>query len=82
MLGSVKRDRLRVPAPHRGARRAHPLHDLRLERSGLAAVALHAARGDPGEPVETAVALLLVLWLGQRQTLVPRRRVLVRSRDA
>lgn len=37
---------------------------------------------DPGEPVETAVALLLVLWLGQRQTLVPRRRVLVRSRDA
>lgn len=37
---------------------------------------------DPGAPIETAVALLLVLWLGQRQTLVPRRRVLVRSRDA
>ena len=37
---------------------------------------------DPGAPIETAVALLLVLLLGQRQTLVPRRRVLVRSRDA
>ena len=37
---------------------------------------------DPGEPIESAVALLLLLWLGQRQTLVPRRRVLVRSRDA
>jgi hypothetical protein len=37
---------------------------------------------DPGEPIETAVALLLVLWLGERQALVPRRRVLVRSRDA
>jgi hypothetical protein len=35
---------------------------------------------DPGEPIESAVALLIVLWLGQRQTLVPRRRVLVRSR--
>jgi len=37
---------------------------------------------DPGEPIETAVALLLVLWLGERQALVPRRRVLVRPRDA
>jgi hypothetical protein len=37
---------------------------------------------DPGAPIETAVALLLVLWLGQRQTLVPRRRLLVRARDA
>lgn len=37
---------------------------------------------DPGEPIETAVALLLLLWLGERQALVPRRRVLVRSRDA
>jgi hypothetical protein len=37
---------------------------------------------DPGEPIETAVALLLLLWLGQRQALVPRRRVLVRARDA
>ena len=37
---------------------------------------------DPGEPIETAVALLFVLWLGQRQTLVPRRRALVGSRDA
>jgi hypothetical protein len=37
---------------------------------------------DPGEPIETAVALLLVLWSGQRQSLVPRGRVLVRSRDA
>lgn len=37
---------------------------------------------DPGEPIETAVALFLVLWLGQRQALVPRRRVFVRSRDA
>ena len=36
---------------------------------------------DPGAPIETAVALLLALWLGQRQTLVPRRRVLVRPRD-
>ena len=37
---------------------------------------------DPGEPVETAVALLLVFWLGQRQTLVPRRRAFVRAGDA
>lgn len=37
---------------------------------------------DPGEPIETAVALFLLLLLGQRQTLVPRRRALVRSRDA
>jgi hypothetical protein len=37
---------------------------------------------DPGEPVESAVALLLVLWLGQRQALMPRRRALVRARDA
>jgi hypothetical protein len=37
---------------------------------------------DSGEPIESAVALLLVLWLGQRQSLVPRRRVLVRSRHA
>jgi hypothetical protein len=36
---------------------------------------------DPGEPIETAVALLFVLWLRQRQTLMPRRRVLVRPRD-
>jgi hypothetical protein len=37
---------------------------------------------DPGEPIETAVALFLLLWLGQRQALVPRGRVLIRSRDA
>ena len=37
---------------------------------------------DSGEPIETAVALLLVLWSGQRQSLVPRGGVLVRSRDA
>jgi len=36
---------------------------------------------DPGAPIETAVALLLGVWLGQRQTLVPRRRALVGSRD-
>jgi hypothetical protein len=37
---------------------------------------------DPGEPIESAVALLLSIWLAQRQTLVPRRRVLVSPRDA
>ena len=37
---------------------------------------------DAGEPIDTAVALLLVLLLGERQALVPRRRVLVRPRDA
>jgi len=37
---------------------------------------------DPGEPIETAVALSLMLWLGQRQALVPWRRVLVRACDA
>ena len=37
---------------------------------------------DAGEPIDTAVALLLLLLLGQRQALVPRRRVLVRPRDA
>ena len=36
---------------------------------------------DAGEPIETAVALLLLL-LGQRLALVPRRRLLVRARDA
>ena len=36
---------------------------------------------DPGEPIEAAVALSLLLWLGQRLALVPGRRVLVRSRD-
>jgi hypothetical protein len=35
---------------------------------------------DPGEPIETAVALFILLWSGQRQTLVPWRRVLVRAR--
>ena len=35
---------------------------------------------DSGEPIETAAALFLV-WLAQRETLVPRRRALVRSRD-
>jgi len=37
---------------------------------------------DPGEPIESAVALLLLLLLGQRQTFVPRRGLLVRARDA
>ena len=36
---------------------------------------------DAGEPIETAVALFLLL-LGQRLALVPRRRMLVRARDA
>ena len=36
---------------------------------------------DTGEPIESAVALLLLLWLTERETLVPRRRTLVRSRD-
>ena len=36
---------------------------------------------DSGEPIESAVALFLLLWLAQRETLVPRRRSLVRSRD-
>ena len=48
---------------------------------GLIAVLIFGST-DPGEPIETAVALLLVLWLGQRQALVPRRRALVRSGDA
>jgi hypothetical protein len=37
---------------------------------------------DAGEPVETAAALLLLVLLGKRLALVPRRRVLVRTRDA
>jgi hypothetical protein len=37
---------------------------------------------DPGEPIESAVALFLLLWSGQRQPLVPWRGVLVRARDA
>ena len=36
---------------------------------------------DSGEPIDSAVALLLLLWLAQWETLVPRRRALVRSRD-
>jgi len=35
---------------------------------------------DSGEPIETAAALILI-WLAQRETLVPRCRALVRSRD-
>lgn len=35
---------------------------------------------DAGEPIETAVALLLVV-LGQWLALMPRRRLLVRARD-
>jgi hypothetical protein len=37
---------------------------------------------DPGEPIDTAVALLLSLWLGQRLALVPLRRALVRAGGA
>jgi hypothetical protein len=37
---------------------------------------------DTGEPVETAAGLLLLVLLGQRLALVPRRRVLIRARDA
>jgi len=37
---------------------------------------------DAGEPVETAAALLLLMSLGERLSLVPRRRALVRARDA
>ena len=37
---------------------------------------------DPGEPIETAVALLALLWSGQRQAFVPGRRVFVRSGNA
>jgi hypothetical protein len=37
---------------------------------------------DAGEPIEAAVALLVLLLLGERQALMPRRRVLVRARDA
>jgi hypothetical protein len=37
---------------------------------------------DPGEPIEQAVALLVLLWLGERQALMPRRRAFVRARDA
>ena len=36
---------------------------------------------DAGEPIDTAVALFFIL-LGQRLAFVPRRRVLVRARDA
>jgi hypothetical protein len=37
---------------------------------------------DAGEPIETAVALFLVLLSGQWLALVPRRRLLVRAREA
>ncbi len=37
---------------------------------------------DAGDPIETAVAVLLALLLGERLALVPLRRVLVRARDA
>lgn len=36
---------------------------------------------DPGEPIDTAVALFALLWLGQGQALVPRGRAFVRARD-
>ncbi len=37
---------------------------------------------DSGEPIETAVALCALLWSGKRQAFVPRRHVLVGTRDA
>jgi hypothetical protein len=37
---------------------------------------------DPGEPIESAVALLFLLWSGQGHAVVPHRRVLVRAGDA
>jgi hypothetical protein len=37
---------------------------------------------DAGEPIDTAVALFLVLLSGKWLALMPRRRVLVRARDA
>jgi hypothetical protein len=37
---------------------------------------------DAGEPIESAVALFLVLWLAEREALVPGRRALVRTRGA
>ena len=37
---------------------------------------------DAGEPIESAVALFLLLLLAERESLVPGRRALVRSRDA
>ena len=37
---------------------------------------------DAGEPIDSAVALLLLLLLGERLPLVPRRRLFVRTRDA
>ena len=37
---------------------------------------------DAGEPIESAVALLVLVLLAEREALVPRRRALVRSRDA
>lgn len=37
---------------------------------------------DAGDPLETAVALFLALLLGQWLAFVPRRRALIRARDA
>jgi len=37
---------------------------------------------DSGEPIESAVALFLLLWLAERESLVPLRRALIRPRDA
>jgi hypothetical protein len=37
---------------------------------------------DAGEPIESAVALLVLMWLTEREALVPGRRALVRTRDA
>lgn len=37
---------------------------------------------DAGEPIESAVALLVLLWLAQWEALVPGPRALVRTRDA
>ena len=37
---------------------------------------------DAGEPIETAVALFLLFWSGQRQPFVPPRRALIGARDA
>lgn len=37
---------------------------------------------DAGAPIESAVALLVLVLLAEREALVPRRRALVRSRDA
>src|SRR6266498_2677240 len=85
MLGSVARDRLRVLAPHRGARWPHRLHDLRLDRSGRAdrnrsrAPLIDLAGAGADARATASLARTPARRVGETARAMPRRRAVGRS---